>query len=187
MDDDEQGTTGFARGAGVVITCDSADGTEKYIGYVVGMDDLYLYAKVTHTWGERVAEVTEESVLALKAILEQRPVWLLRLNVLSKGIFPFWLNKDQLVEVLSNVMQGEAIEQAGPQGGFIAEVLPTEMSLPHFSVRNIKSLADVMGGSVLTSLDFVPELTYTEESDVDVDAEEGDHGDSSTEGAKDDD
>jgi hypothetical protein len=111
-------------------------------------------------------------------MLMQRPVWLLRVQVLSKGIMPLWLNKEQLVEVLSDVMQGEAVRQAGPQGGFIAEVLPTEMSLPHFSVRNIKSLADVMAGSVLTSLDFAPELTYTEESDV----EEGDHGDKGTEG-----
>jgi hypothetical protein len=178
MDDDEEQVTGFARGAGVVITCDVPEGTEKYIGYVIGMDDLYLYARVTHTWGERVAEVTEESVSVLKGMLMQRPVWLLRVQVLSKGIMPLWLNKEQLVEVLSDVMQGEAVRQAGPQGGFIAEVLPTEMSLPHFSVRNIKSLADVMAGSVLTSLDFAPELTYTEESDV----EEGDHGDKGTEG-----
>lgn len=178
MDDDET-TTGLTHGAGVVITCDSVDGTEKYIGYVIGMDDLYLYAKVTHSWGESRAEVTEESVEQLRQILLQRPVWALRLNVLMKGILPLWLNKDQLVEVLSDVMQAEAVEQAGMQGGFVAEVLPTEMSLPHFSVRNIKSLADVMGGSVLAGLDFAPDSEYTEESD-----EEGEHGDSGAEGTK---
>lgn len=179
MDDDET-TTGLASGAGVVITCDSAEGTEKYIGYVIGMDDLYLYARVTHTWGESRAEVTEESVAVLKQILSQRPVWALRMNVLMKGILPLWLNKDQLVEVLSDVMQAEAVEQAGMQGGFVAEALPTEMSLPHFSVRNIKSLADVMGGSVLTSLDFAPDSEYTEDSE----SEEGDHGDNGTESPK---
>lgn len=181
MDDEETTTTGLSHGAGVVITCDNAEGTEKYIGYVIGMDDLYLYAKVTHTWGERLAEVTEESVSVLKQILSQRPVWVLRLNLLMKGIMPLWLDKDQLVEVLSDVMQAEAVEQAGPQGSFVAEALPMEMSLPHFSVRNIKSLADVMAGSVLAGLDFVADSAYTEES------EEGDHGDKSTEGAKDDD
>jgi len=183
MDDDEQRVTGFAPGAGVVITCDVADGTEKYIGYVIGMDDLYLYAKVTHTWGERIAEVTEESVSVLKGILMQRPLWLLRVQVLAKGVMPLWLSKEQLVDVLSELMQQEAVKQAGPQGGFIAEVLPTEMSLPHFSVRNIKSLADVMAGSVLTSLDFAPELTYTEESE----SEEGEHGDEGTESREGDD
>lgn len=48
------------------------------------------------------------------------------------------------------------------------------------TVRNIKSLADVMGGSVLASLDFAVDEEYTEESD-----EEGDHGDTSTEDATD--
>lgn len=179
MDDDET-TAGLSAGAGVVITCDNVEGTEKYIGYVIGMDDLYLYAKVTHTWGESKAEVTEESVSVLKQILSQRPVWVLRANLLMKGVMPLWLSKDQLVEVLSDVMQAEAVEQAGPQGGFVAEVLPTEMSLPHFSVRNIKSLADVMAGSVLTGLDFAPDSAYTGESDT----EEGEHGDSGTESPK---
>jgi hypothetical protein len=87
------------------------------------------------------------------------------------------LNKEQLVEVLSDAMQNEAIEKAGPQGGFIAEALPMEMSLPHFSVRNIKSLADVLGGSVLAGLDFTPVEVYTEESEV----EEGEHGDTTAE------
>jgi hypothetical protein len=179
MDDEEQMSVGFSSGAGVVITCDIPDGsTEKYIGYVVGMDDVYLYAKVTHTWGEHSAEVTPESVSVLEGILSQRPEWLLRLQVLRKGVFPLWLNKEQLVAVLSGVMQREAVEQAGPQGGFIAEALPTEMSLPHLSVRNIKSLADVMGGSVLASLDFAPNDEYTE-------SEEGDDGDDSTEESED--
>jgi hypothetical protein len=176
--DDEETTTGFSNGAGVVITCDVADGTEKYIGYVMGMDDMYIYAKVTHTWGERLAEVTSESLELLKGILSQRPLWLLRVQVLTKArVFPLWLNKEQLVEVLSDAMQNEAIEKAGPQGGFIAEALPMEMSLPHFSVRNIKSLADVLGGSVLAGLDFTPVEVYTEESEV----EEGEHGDTTAE------
>lgn len=179
MDDDET-TAGLAAGAGVVITCDNAEGTEKYIGYVIGMDDLYLYAKVTHSWGEKLAEVTEESAEQLRQILLQRPTWVLRLNVLTKGILPLWLDKAQLVEVLSDVMQAEAVEQAGPQGSFVAEALPMEMSLPHFSVRNIKSLADVMAGSVLAGLDFVADSAYTEESDT----EEGEHGDSGTESSK---
>jgi hypothetical protein len=150
----------------------------------MGMDDLYLYAKVTHTWGERLAEVTSESVEVLKGILHQRPTWALRLQVLRRGILPLWLNKEQLVEVLSDAMQYEAIEKAGPQGGFVAEALPTEMSLPHFSVRNIKSLADVMGGSVLASLDFAPNVEYTEGETI-VDQEEGEDGNTSAESGKD--
>lgn len=177
--DDEETTTGLASGAGVVITCDVPEGVEKYIGYVIGMDDLYLYAKVTHTWGERAAEVTPESVEVLRQILIQRPLWLLRVQVLWKArVSPLWLTKDQLVDVLSYTMQQDAIAQAGIQGGFVAEALPLEMSLPHFSVRNIKSLADVMGGSVLSSLDFAPEAEYTGES------EEGEDGDDSAEDAK---
>lgn len=179
--DDEENTTGLSSGAGVVITCDSADGTDRYIGYVIGMDDLYLYAKVTHTWGERSAEVTSESLEVLKGILAQRPVWLLRVQVAWRArVIPLWLSKDQLVEVLSDVMQLEAIEKAGPQGGFVAEALPTEMSLPHFSVRNIKSLADVLGGTVLAGLDFAPDVEYTEGENV-LTTEEGEDGDTSAE------
>lgn len=178
MDDEEQ-TTGFVPGSGVVITCDVPDGVENYIGYVMGMDDMYLYAKVTHSWGESAAEVTAESVVILRGILEQRPLWLLRVQTLVKArVFPLWLTKEQLVDVMSYTMQQEAIAKAGMQGGFVAEALPMEMSLPHFSVRNIKSLADVMGGSVLAGLDFTLDETYTEESALE---EGGEDGDASTE------
>lgn len=174
MDEDEQGVTGFNPGAGVVITCDTPVGTEKYIGYVMGVDDLYLYAKVTHTWGERSAEVTTESLAVLRGILAQQPLWMLKAKVAWRArILPLWLSKEQLIEVLVDLMSAEAVEKAGPQGGFIAEALPTEMSLPHFSVRNVKNLSDVMGGSVLASLDFAPEGAYTEESDLEEGGDDG--------------
>lgn len=159
-------------GSGVILDCD----TGKYIGFLLGTDENYLYIKATHEWGEVPLEVTSESMDTLRGILSARPLWMLRGQVALKyRVVPLGIDKELCITMLCEWAKMEAIAKQEPIESFLLQPKAVNMAVSHASVDSFKSLSDVIGGKVLAGLDFKTEAEYNEEHDNDEDGSPSEH------------
>lgn len=141
----------IAIGSGIIVNAEDA----RYIGFLQGTDETYLYLKATHRWGEKDPEVSEESSVNLRELLAKRPLWLLRVQV--GGLYrmlPIGMSKEQAVEMVAEAHERNAVARYGALEAFLPEPKAVHMALPHMNILNFESLQDVMGGNILEELDF---------------------------------
>lgn len=147
---------------GVIVTC--VEG--KYIGSLLGSDDIYLYMKFTHKAKEVYPVVTAEAVVGVAALIAKRPLWLLRIQVAVKyKINPIGMDREALAQVLAIDLMEEAIKEGGPVETYIAQPQAIKIALPHTEILRFESLTDVTTGAILTGLDFPVGSVYNEEHD----------------------
>jgi hypothetical protein len=159
-------------GSGVILNCED----ERYIGFLQGTDDTYLYLKATHKWGEVTPEVTEESAAKLREILNARPLWMLRAQVAWRyRVVPLGLDRETALDMLTEWAKMEAIDREGPVETFLPQLKAVNMAVPHMNILSFESLQDVMGGRVLAGLDFKTTAEYNEEYGDDEEGSSGEH------------
>jgi hypothetical protein len=147
-------------GSGVILNCE--DG--RYIGFILAQDEMYLYVKTTHEWAEVEPVVTPESYEGLKAILWERPLWMLRAQVaLRYRVIPLGIDKELAVSMLADWSKYELLDAQEPIETFVPQPKAVHMALAHGNILSFKSLKDVMGGNVLAGLDFTTTEEYNEE------------------------
>lgn len=141
----------IAIGSGIIVNAE--DG--RYIGFLQGTDDTYLYLKATHRWGEKDPEVSEESSVNLRELLAKRPLWLLKAQVgVLYRMLPIGMGQEQAVEMLAEAHERNAVAKYGTFEAFLPEPKAVHMALPHMNILNFESLQDVMSGNILEELDF---------------------------------
>ena len=160
-------------GAGVIIYTDD---DKRYLGFLQGYGDNYLYLKATHEWGEIKAEVTPDSRVRLREMLTRRPTWKLKLSYLAKYHAVPVLGREEMVDALAEWMEEEAIDSIGVQHTFLPKAKAVSMAIPHMNVDRFESLQDVLSGSVLAGLDFSTEEAYNDVYGKDSDDSEGHEG-----------
>lgn len=159
-------------GSGVILECDRG----KYIGFLQGTDENYLYLKATHKWGPIPMDVTEESMGKMRSILSARPLWMLRAQVAYKyRVVPLGIDKELALTMLCEWAKMEALASTEPVETFVLQPKAVNMAVSHVSIDSFESLADVIGGKVLAGLDFSTPEEYNEEHDNDEDGSPSEH------------
>lgn len=162
-------------GSGVIVNCDE----ERYIGYLMGSDEVYLHLKKTHNWVEVNPVVDEESKIKLQGILANRPTWMLLAQVAWRyKMLTFGMDRATAMSLMQSYIENEAIYESGPFETFVAVSSPITVNIPHYRIGTVENLAEVMQSNVLSDLDFAPSFEYT---DTHGDREEVQGEDSSSE------
>lgn len=159
-------------GSGIILNCED----EKYIGFLQGTDETYLYLKATHKWGEVPLDVTDESMGKMREILSARPLWMLRAQVAYKyRVVPLGIDKELCLTMLCEWAKMEAIASQEPVETFLLQPKAVNMAVPHMNILSMESLQDVIGGKVLAGLDFSAVDGYNEEHGDDEEGSPAEH------------
>lgn len=149
--------------SGVIVTCVE----DKYIGYLLGADDNYLYMRFTHKMVKARQVATPDSVANVAAIIVKRPVWVLRIQVAKKFLInPMEMTKESMAIMLAEEVVEEAIEEKGPIETYVPQPQAVKIALAHGDVIKFESLTDVTTAAILTGLDFAVGSAYNEEYDT---------------------
>lgn len=143
----------------IVTTATDLEPSHKYMGFLTGLDDIFLSAKISHE--EQMVEpfVIPESREEVKELLRKRPTWQLLVRAMVKYRMPlFGKSREELVEMLTEWMEGMAIEKMGRQPSMVEYPLPRHMSLALGSIERLEYVGDLADTAVLVGLDFEPEL-----------------------------
>lgn len=130
----------------------------KYVGFLTGMGDVFIGAKLTHEEKMLDPEVSEGRRKQLVALLKKRPMWLLHLQVgfkyrmITKG-----LGRDELAEQLADWILNMLVAEAGPRPTLIEYPVAKQVWLAIDTVQRMESMADIVDSEVLLELDFTPE------------------------------
>lgn len=142
----------------IVTTATDLEPSRKYMGLLTGLDDIFLSAKISHE--EKMVEpfVIPESREEVKELLRKRPTWLLHLQTAFKYRMPLiGRSREDLVEMLTEWMEGMAIEKMGEQPSMVEYPLPRHMSLALGSIERLEYVGDLADTAILLGLDFEPE------------------------------
>lgn len=147
---------------GVIVTCTD----DKYIGYLLGSDDIYLYLRYTHKAKAVYPVATVESVKNVARVVAKRPLWVLRLEAAKKfKVNTLKMSRDEIALKLASQLVDDVIAANGPVETYIAQPQSIKVALPHTEILNFESLSDKTTSAILTGLDFTAGSAYNEEHD----------------------
>ena len=130
----------------------------KYVGYLTGMGDVFIGAKLTHEEKMLDPVVSETRRVQMVELLKKHPLWLLHLRVgfkyrmITKG-----LGRDELAEQLADWILNMLVVEAGPRPTLIEYPVAKQVWLAIDTVQRLESMADIVDSEVLLELDFTPE------------------------------
>ena len=157
---EQSGTEEFD--SGVIVTCLEA----KYIGYLLGSDDIYLYLRYTHKAAEVYPVPDAKAVQKVADIVAKRPLWVLKAKVAQRfRVNPLKMGRDTLALMLAKQLVDDVIEDNGPMETYVAQPQSIKIALPHTEILNFESLTDKTTSAILSGLDFVAGTAYNEEHD----------------------
>lgn len=149
----------FGTGSGVIVNTEA----DRYIGFLLGTDDTYLYIKATHRWGEGKPEVEPTSRDRLRKVVDRFPLWKLKaLVTIQYRTFPTHMSREEITDAYIGFKEAEAMDAFEPTETFLPEPKAVTVAVPHMSVLSFESLKDVMAGKVIEGLDFPTPEAYNE-------------------------
>lgn len=130
----------------------------KYVGFLTGMGDVFIGAKLTHEEKMLEPKVLPESQVAVRELLSKRPLWLLHLQVGFKyRMLTIGLDREGLVDRLAEWLENMAMVEVGPRPTLIEYPVAKQVWLAIDTVQRLESMADIVDSEVLLDLDFTPE------------------------------
>lgn len=143
---------------GVILECTE----KKYIGFILGVDEMYLYFKYTHESKEVYPTPNVSTIEGVMAILAESPLWRLKLRVAKMfKVNPVRFSKEKVLRMLAEELVEREIENIVEKTGLIetfeAQPHPIKAAFSHDEVLSFKSLSDLKSSAILSGLDFPSE------------------------------
>lgn len=130
----------------------------KYVGFLTGISDLFIGAKLTHEEKMLDPVVSEERRVQMVELLKKHPMWLLHLRVgLKYRMITKGLGRDELAEQLADWILNMLVVEAGPRPTLIEYPVAKQVWMAIDTVQRLESMADIVDSEVLMDLDFTPE------------------------------
>lgn len=157
---------------GIIVTCVE----DKYIGFLLGSDENYLYMKYTLKMKKIKLQPTEEAIVAVQRIIEKRPLLVLKYQVARKFMInSARLSRAELTRMLAEETVVDVLEEKDPEEVFIPQPHPIKIALSHGDVLSFASLSDATTAAILSGLDFPAGSEYNEDHDNSTDTSTQDH------------